>query len=336
MEQYGVSRRTVYMAIEAAGVATGRYRLSDEQREEIVMHYALGVAPSELAKMYGVSTTSIYETLKRAGIKKGKRRIGKARPRLLTAAEEQEVIEASKAGMVDRQIAEAMGVSRSTIVAVRKRHQLPASGASGRGRPKLSDETLRGIRAAYEGGSSVGDIAEAFGVKRGSIPGIVRRMGGEVRPRSHWSTERKGRPQPQVHLVSAEDMEYLSRLYRQGASLKELAEVADVSKATMWQMFVKYGYARRPPSYRPQPGEHLISGLEPQLVEDYLSGMSESQLVEKYAITPREVREAVDRHFGAWMRKAQNPDFDAPIGLLAATSVATLAFGIWGWAKRAR
>jgi hypothetical protein len=31
-----------------------------------------------------------------------------------------------------------------------------------------------------------------------------------------------------------------------------------------------------------------------------------------------------------------NPAFDAPIGLLAAASVATLAFGIWGWAKRAR
>lgn len=335
-----VSETAVKDALKRQGIAMlgakGRKRLSKQDEQDIIYQYGLGVSGRTLAKEYGAQEWTIYDILRKAGIERRSRGAGATHRRgslLLSREEEQEVVEAYRSGMTMDDIAEVLDVGRDVVRKTLIRH-----GVARRSRRSFTPTQDKEVSAAYGQGASLQDLADAYSVSSTTIKKAILRAGGKIRESGWKLRQKKGLPQVHLHAIKPDDVPYLARLYREGRTPKELAEMFDVHPATIRATLKRHGYEVRPVGVsKVKPGElHLITGLEPQLVEDYIEGMTEEQLVQKYAITPREVREAIERHMASKMRKAENPDFDAPIGLLAAASVAALAFGIWGWATRTR
>jgi transposase len=295
-------------------------KLSPDQDKEIAFHHALGMTISDLSRLYGVSRWTISSALKREELETIRHPYTKPGKRVLSPGEEREAIEAYRAGMTDKEIAEVFGVSRVTIGDIRKRHGVPT-----RPKRKLSDKDDQAIKAAYESGASISSLAHAYAVAELAIRGSLDRTRTKRRPPGSGAT--KGVLRVHRHAIQPEDVPYLARLYREGARSKELGEMFGVHPRTIRQTLIRYGHELRPRGAF-DPEEHLITGLEPQLVEDYLEGMTEEQLVQKYAVTPREVREAIDRHLAAPMRKAPNPDALNSVLIVAGWG----ALALLGWA----
>lgn len=301
-----------------------------EQDREIVLQHALGMTIKELAALYGVSSSTIRKAVKREGGAVVKHSRPRPRKRALSPAQEQEIVEAYRSGMDDREVAEVFDVSVSTIANVRKRHDVP----SHRSTPLLSRKNDLEIKGAYDAGLSTEALAEAYGVSPTAIINSLKRAGTERRTKGAYASSTKGILRTQQHKIPSQDIPLVARLYRGLVPSREIAEMWGVSKSTVLRTLDRYGYQKRPKHLSRGYRGHLITGLEPQIVEDYLGGMTERQLIEKYAITPREIAEAVDRHLGAPVRKAENPLRPSVSGALGIASLSFLLIGL-GFAIRA-
>ena len=331
---FGVSHATVGQILKRRGVkakSPSRRFFTQEQEEEVALHYAAGMSIPEIASMFGTSVTTIRSALIRQDVPLRSIRsdLWKVSHRALSRKEEDEATSAYESGMTLAEIGEVFGVDQTTVGQFTEAKRRAGKKIWTKG---LSEEQEKALIGAYLSGSSGVVLAEAFGVARKTVYDILERHGIKKRESGSHMMAKKGFPDVSQHVIRPEDMPYLTRLYREGLSLEEIAEMFGVHLTTISATLKRYGYEVRPKG-RPWGGkEHVITGLEPQIVEDYLSGMTEEQLVQKYAITPREIKEAIDRHLGAKMQKAKNPAGSVSTAL-AVVSVSFLAIGL-GFALR--
>ncbi|MCC4268037.1 hypothetical protein [Microbacterium schleiferi] len=103
---------------------------------------------------------------------------------------------------------------------------------------KLGDEARAEVVARYEAGETSTALAEAYGVAKCTILGILRANSVVVRR------------QP----LTAEQVSEAAKLYKSGLSLSKVAERLEVNQETMRTAILRVGVALREPTRARSPG----------------------------------------------------------------------------------
>jgi transposase len=139
-----------------------------------------------LATQLGVGVTTVYRVLARNGVAiADRKRHGRSvRRYLLTDDQQRQVCAAVGAGESSHSLARRFGVSRETIFAVYRRHNITPR--IGRPVAEVAPELLADVIAKYADGWSQGRIAKLIGVNQGTVSKWLRASGiGLNERRSH-------------------------------------------------------------------------------------------------------------------------------------------------------
>jgi transposase len=140
----------------------------------------------------------------------------------------------------------------------------------------------------------------------------------------------------EVQLLSEEDRKLVAERYLDGESTRSLARQFDISRETIRKYLSDQGVPMRP-SIRKSA---LTLEMKQEAAEAYEAGMTLQQIAEVFGVSYTTIRRALKelgvRSRPPGHRPRKNSNSDAPIGLLAAASLAAIAIGIWGWATRIR
>jgi Mor family transcriptional regulator len=153
--------------------ATRRPTARYEEEQAITAQYVQGLSVPELSAQCGMTDKRIYYVLKKHGITLRPRGgIGK----VLSAAQEDEIVASYQGGIDAIQLATQYGVGSTTVYEVLKRHGVARRANSDIFR-KLSPAQEHEICTRYQQGMSASQICGSYGVNAQTVCNILQRNG---------------------------------------------------------------------------------------------------------------------------------------------------------------
>jgi uncharacterized protein (DUF433 family) len=208
--------------------------MSKPSTDELVRRYQAGESCATIAAATGLCPTSVQGRLKRAGVKL--RPPGRPASRGPLGASDADLVARYRAGETCKVIAEATGVSRTTIRERLRRAGIELRrGAEARSYERL-DLPVAEIAERYRAGESTYEIGRSFGVSAHAIRERLIEAGVERRPkgtRQRPAPRAKERPTAPSRWGAKRRavLEFLSRPEAKAMTQQEIADTCQVAQS---------------------------------------------------------------------------------------------------------
>ena len=220
--------------------------------KEIISDYESGMPPTKIGEKYGVGKNTILRRLRENGVK--------IRPNKIKLPIK-EIISEYESGMTTYQLADKYGVGKNTI-----RERLRENGVKLRPSRNMKriDLPMEEIISYYQSGSTPKQLADKYGVSEGTIRHRLKKNGVKLRP-------------PRIINLP---MEEIISEYESGMNAYQLADKYGVTSSTIRSRLRENGVKIRPP----RNVKRIDLPME-EIISEYQSGMTLTQLAEKYGVS---------------------------------------------------
>lgn len=289
----GVARSRVNRVLKLAGIPRRKeptlWAMPPAMRARIIRAHESDLTGPEVADLVGVDQSLVYRVWKSEGLQRRQPRrsggrklparkktpvhVEGQRRKLPQEARDAWIETQYRDGLSMQQVADQVGVSRSTVAKVLRARGVPS-------RPPVRPQKLSGpeqaaVAARYRDGASLEAVAAEFGVAQETVLNILKRQGQPTRTEKKFS--RKLPPEKEADLVAR---------YVAGEPVETLAVAFGVNQGTVVGAVRRAGKAARKPG---KPGREVTPEQAADITHRYQAWEAVSHIALDYGIARNRV-----------------------------------------------